>query len=164
MRGRLSGLVNAGWYPCGMSNLIIRRRLLAALAGAAAVGTLSGTAGAQSRVPQYERLDLLYLGTDDCPYCRRWESRTKDAFLASPEGRAVNFVHVKGRTLREPIVEQHYPPEFRWVFDKIGPSRGVPRFLLVMDGKLVMSAFGLNEWEDRFRPALKDLVQGQRPR
>lgn len=147
-----------------MSKRILRRRLLGVLSSAAALAALPALSRAQSRVPQYQKLDLLYLGTDDCPYCRRWESRTKDAFLASPEGRAVNFVHVKGRTLREPIVEQHYPPEFRWVFEKIGPSRGVPRFLLVMDGKLVMSAFGLNEWEDRFRPALKDLVEGQRPR
>ena len=147
-----------------MSKRILRRRLLGVLSSAAALAALPALSRAQSRVPQYPKLDLLYLGTDDCPYCRRWESRTKDAFLASPEGRAVNFVHVKGRTLREPIVEQHYPPEFRWVFEKIGPSRGVPRFLLVMDGKLVMSAFGLNEWEDRFRPALKDLVEGQRPR
>ena len=147
-----------------MSKHILRRRLLGVLSSAAALAALPALSRAQSRVPQYQKLDLLYLGTDDCPYCRRWESRTKDAFLASPEGRAVNFVHVKGRTLREPIVEQHYPPEFRWVFEKIGPSRGVPRFLLVMDGKLVMSAFGLNEWEDRFRPALKDLVEGQRPR
>ena len=147
-----------------MSKRILRRRLLGVLSSAAALAALPALSRAQSRVPQYQKLDLLYLGTDDCPYCRRWESRTKDAFLASPEGRAVNFVHVKGRTLREPIVEQHYPPEFRWVFEKIGPSRGVPRYLLVMDGKLVMSAFGLNEWEDRFRPALKDLVEGQRPR
>ncbi len=147
-----------------MSKHILRRRLLGVLSSAAALAALPAASRAQPRVPQYQKLDLLYLGTDDCPYCRRWESRTKDAFLASPEGRAVNFVHVKGRTLREPIVEQHYPPEFRWVFEKIGPSRGVPRFLLVMDGKLVMSAFGLNEWEDRFRPALKDLVEGQRPR
>ena len=147
-----------------MSKRILRRRLLGALSGAAALAAVHAFAQDKPRVPQYQRLDFLYLGTDDCPYCRRWESRTRDAFLASPEGRAVNFVHVKGRTLREPIVEAHYPPEFRWVFEQIGPSRGVPRFLLVMDGKLVMSAFGLNEWEDRFRPALKDLVAGQRPR
>lgn len=120
--------------------------------------------GAPATVPQYQRLDFLYLGTDDCPYCRRWESRTKDAYLASPEGRALHFVHVKGRTLREPIVAEHYPPEYRWAYEQIGPSRGVPRFVLAMDGRVVLSAFGLTQFDENFVPAVRALVQGQRPR
>jgi hypothetical protein len=126
----------------------------------------TGAAPAQDRpsVPQYQRLDFFYLATDDCPYCRRWEARTKDEFLASPEGRVLNFVHVKGRMLREPIAAQHYPPGYLWAYDQIGPSRGVPRFVLAMDGKVVLSSFGLHEFESSFRPAVKALVEGQKPR
>ena len=139
-------------------------RLLAWVLLALAAGMAFAQGPAAPRVPQYQRLDFLYLATDDCPYCRRWEARTKDAFLASPEGRALNFVHVKGRTLREPITAEHYPPAYRWAFEQLGPSRGVPRFVLAMDGRVVLSAFGLNEFESSFRPAVKALVEGQKSR
>ena len=139
-------------------------RLLAWLLLAFAAGGALAQGAAAPRVPQYQRLDFLYLATDDCPYCRRWEARTKDAFLSSPEGRELNFVHVKGRTLREPITAEHYPPAYRWAFEQIGPSRGVPRFVLAMDGKVVLSAFGLNEFESSFAPAVKALVEGQKSR
>src|SRR5688572_28941392 len=79
------------------------------------------------------RIDVFYLATPDCPYCRQWEAISRDAILASPEGAAVNYVEIRGETLRQPIGARHYSPQYRWVFEQIGPSRGVPRFLLAID-------------------------------
>jgi hypothetical protein len=101
------------------------------------------------------RIDVFYLATPDCPYCRHWEATSRDAFLASREGRAVNYVEIRGETLRRPIDARHYPPEYMWVFEQIGPSRGVPRFLLAIDGKVVMSAFGTSNYRTQFLPALR---------
>jgi hypothetical protein len=103
----------------------------------------------------YPRVDVFYLATPDCPYCRHWEATSRDAFLASPEGRAVNYVEIRGETLRRPIDARHYPAEYQWVFEQIGPSRGVPRFLLAIDGKVVMSAYGTNAYRTQFLPALQ---------
>jgi hypothetical protein len=100
-------------------------------------------------------IDVFYLATPDCPYCRHWEATSRDTFLASPEGRAVNYVEIHGETLRQPIDARHYPPQYLWVFEQVGPSRGVPRFLLAIDGKVVMSAFGTNAYRTQFLPALR---------
>jgi hypothetical protein len=104
------------------------------------------------------RIEVFYLSAPDCPYCAHWESQSRAAFLASPEGKAVRFVEIRGRTLREPIDAQHYPPEHRWVFEQIGPSRGVPRFLLAVDGKIVANAYGTGGYSRVFLPALKEAV------
>ena len=107
------------------------------------------------------RIEVFYLGTPDCPYCRQWESRSRAALLASPEGKAIRFVEIRGETLRKPIEAQHYPPEHLWVFEQIGPSRGVPRFLLAIDGKIVLTAFGTDGYSQLFLPALKQAVARQ---
>ena len=115
--------------------------------------------GAAAQTP---RIEVFYLSAPDCPYCRHWESQTRPGFLASPEGKAVRYVEIHGETLRQPIEERHYPPEHRWVFQQIGPSRGVPRFLLAIDGKVVLSAYGTGGYTTKFLPALKEaLARGQ---
>lgn len=101
---------------------------------------------------------VFYLGAPDCPYCAHWESQSRPALLASPEARAFRYVEVRGETLKRPIVARHYPPEYRWAFDQIGPSRGVPRFLLAIDGKVVLSAYGTGGYTQAFLPRLREAV------
>ena len=113
----------------------------------------AGAAAAQSKA-----VEVFYLGAPDCPYCRKWESQARPGFLASPEGKAVTYVEIKGETLRQPIVERHYPARYKWVYEQIGDSRGVPRFLLAVDGKVVHSAFGTDGFEKVFIPALKKVL------
>ena len=107
------------------------------------------------------RIEMFYLTTPDCPYCRSWEARSRDALLESREGRAIRFIEVRGETLRRPIVREHYPPGYEWAFERIGPSRGVPRFVLMVDGKLVLNAYGLSAYERDFLPGLRAIVAGE---
>ncbi len=103
-------------------------------------------------------IEVFYLGTPDCPYCRKWESQTRPGFLASPEGKAVTYVEIRGETLRQPIEARHYPPRYQWVHEQVGDSRGVPRFLLAVDGKVMHSAFGTDGFEKVFLPALRKVL------
>lgn len=103
------------------------------------------------------KLDIIYLSTDDCIYCKRWEARSKDALLNSPEGKGATFYAVKGETLQKPIEAQHYPSQLKWVYEQIGPSRGVPRFLLAMDSKIVLDVYERG-YSTTFLPALRELV------
>lgn len=105
-----------------------------------------------------QRVEMLYLGTSDCSYCRAWEARSKPLLLASPEGKALTYIEVRGETLRRPITREHYPPDYAWAYEQVGPSRGVPRFLLFVDRKLAASAFGLTAYERDFLPALRALL------
>lgn len=101
---------------------------------------------------------VVYLGTDDCPYCQHWEARPKVELLAWIEGRGVRYYEVKGETLRQPIVERHYPEELKWLARRLGPSRGVPRFLLLINGEIARSVYGTNEYARVLLPALRDAV------
>ena len=109
---------------------------------------------------------VVYLGTNDCPYCQHWEARAKGELITELRGSAVRFFEVKGETLRQPIVERHYPDELKWLARKLGPSRGVPRFILLVDGQVAWSVFGTNDYERIFLPALRQAMtrSGERPR
>lgn len=104
------------------------------------------------------RIEMFYLHTPDCPYCAHWEARARGELLASPEGKAVRYVEIRGETLRQPIVARHYPPEYQWVYEQVGPSRGVPRFLLAIDGRITVSAYGTGGYSQVFLPALRAAV------
>ena len=120
-----------------------------------------GAAHAQSGTPPLRNdstIEVIYLGANDCPYCHHWEARAKGELLASPEGKAIRFVEVKGETLKRPILENDYPADHKWIFQRIGPSRGVPRFLLVIDGKITLDAYGTNRYTSVFLPAVRDAI------
>ena len=101
---------------------------------------------------------VVYLGANDCPFCQHWEARAKGELLASAEGKAVRYYEIKGETLRQPIMERHYPEELRWLARRLGPLRGVPRFVLLVNGKVAWSVFGTNDYETIFLPALRQAV------
>ncbi len=109
---------------------------------------------------------VVYLGTNDCPYCQHWEARAKGELMSELRGSAVRFFEVKGETLRQPIVERHYPDELKWLARKLGPSRGVPRFILLVDGQVAWSVYGTNDYERIFLPALRQAMArtGERAR
>lgn len=104
------------------------------------------------------RIEMFYLHAPDCPYCAHWEARARGELLASVEGRAVRYVEIRGETLRQPIIARHYPSEYQWVYEQIGPSRGVPRFLLAIDGRITVSAYGTGGYSQVFLPALRAAV------
>jgi|KBSMisStandDraft_5_1062788.scaffolds.fasta_scaffold421976_2 hypothetical protein len=105
-----------------------------------------------------DSIAIVYLGTNDCPYCQHWEARAKGELLASPEARFARYYEVKGETLRQPIVERHYPEELKWLARRLGPLRGVPRFVLVVNGEVAWSVIGTNNYESVFLPALREAV------
>jgi len=136
--------------------------LLLALVAAVSEGHAQSSAAPAPRIEAIldlvrpdSRLEMFYLSAPDCPYCNHWESQAKDELLAWTSGTALTFVEIRGETLRLPITERHYPPEYRWVYEQIGPSRGVPRFLLAVDGRVLLSTYGTSRYKEVFFPALK---------
>ena len=128
------------------------KRLLALLALLSCVGVAAAAGD----------ISVVYLGTNDCPYCQHWEARAKGELMeelrSTAAGKTVRYFEVKGETLRRPIEERHYPDELKWLARRIGPSRGVPRFILVVDGEVAWSVFGTNEYARVFLPALRQVI------
>lgn len=104
------------------------------------------------------KLEVFYLGAPDCPYCTQWESKARGDLLLWTAGMSIAYVEIRGETLRQPITDRHYPPQYRWVYEQVGPSRGVPRFLLTIDGRVRLSTFGINRYEEVFFPILKEVA------
>jgi hypothetical protein len=104
------------------------------------------------------KLEVFYLGAPDCPYCIQWERKARSDLLLWTAGMSIGFVEIRGETLRAPITDRHYPPQYQWVYQQVGPSRGVPRFLLTIDGKLKLSTLGVNRYEEVFFPILKEVA------
>jgi hypothetical protein len=107
------------------------------------------------------RVEVVYLGANDCPFCRHWEASRKPELLASPEGKAAIYHEVHGDTLRRPIETRHYPNELKWLGEHLGPQRGVPRFVLVVDGKVTLNVIGTEAYQKAFLPALQRAVATQ---
>lgn len=104
------------------------------------------------------KLEVFYLAAPDCPYCIQWEKKARGDLLLWTGGMSIGFVEIRGETLQQPITERHYPPQYRWVYEQVGPSRGVPRFLLTIDGKVKLSTLGVNRYEEVFFPILKEVA------
>lgn len=117
------------------------------------------SAGILESVKPNSRLEIFYLGAADCPYCREWEAKSRAELLAWTAAKGVYYVEIHSETLRQPIVERHYPPQYLGVYQQVGPSRSVPRFLLAIDGKVRLSAFGLYRYDEVFLPILKQVAE-----
>ena len=132
--------------------------LATALAGLLWCGAAAAQIYDMSKVRRGAALEVIYLGTPDCPYCRHWEARARGELLSSPMAKDFRFHEVIGRTLREPIVAEHYPDEIKWLATLMGPSRGVPRFLLLADRNLLASVYGTSAYESQFLPVLREAI------
>ena len=104
------------------------------------------------------KLEVFYLAAPDCPYCIQWEKKARGDLMLWAGGMSIAYVEIRGETLRQPITERHYPAQYQWVYQQVGPSRGVPRFLLTIDGKVKLSTFGVNRYEEVFFPILKEVA------
>ena len=117
------------------------------------------SAGILDSVRPDSRLEIFYLGTPDCPYCQQWESKSRAQLLAWAGARNISYVEIIGETLRHPISDRHYPTGYSWVYQQVGPSRGVPRFLLAIDGKVRLNTAGTNRYDEIFLPILRQVAE-----
>lgn len=91
-------------------------------------------------------LQVIYVGGQDCPPCRRWSTTYKDKWLASPEYRQVVWYEIEPPLLREAYQEQHWPEALWSVLDQVPRRSGTPRFLIVADGRIVSNEMGVSKW------------------
>jgi hypothetical protein len=91
-------------------------------------------------------LQVIYVGSQDCPPCHRWSATYKDRWLASPEYRQVTWYEVHPLHLKEAYQERHWPEALRPVLAQVPHKSGAPRFLIVADGRIVSNQFGVSKW------------------
>jgi hypothetical protein len=117
-----------------------RAFVFASLAASVAPVLAMGTARATTN------LQVIYVGGQDCPPCRRWNATYKDSWLASPDFGRVTWYEVEPPHLTEAYQVRHWPEALRPVLAQVPRKSGTPRFLIVEDGRIVSNQVGVSKW------------------
>jgi len=94
------------------------------------------------------RIQVVYVGGWDCPYCTVWKNEYKKSWVESPYYKQVEWTEVDIPHLREAYRQEHWKGELESIREQLPKKSGTPRFIVVRDGKVVSNELGVNKWED----------------
>ena len=94
------------------------------------------------------RIQVVYVGGLDCPYCTVWKKEYEKDWQASPYFKQVEWIEVDVPHLSEAYQERYWQGELEPIREQLKKKAGTPRFIVVRDGKVVSSELGVNKWED----------------
>jgi len=137
------------------------RALRTALAFAAALAVMlfaiRQLGGLEAERPK--AVTLLYVGAENCGPCVVWQRGDGAAFHHAPEFAHVSYREVKSPTLFDVRKDENWPADLIVYRQAIGERSGVPLWLIVADGKIVMQGSGLTQWRQAVLPRLKALLR-----
>src|SRR5262245_56668807 len=102
---------------------------------------------------------VLYVGADDCPPCRAWQTGEGATFRASPEFSLLTYREVKSPTLIGVLNDENWPDDLRRYRDGIDRSAGVPMWLVIVRSDVVGRGFGPTQWREAVLPKVKSLLR-----
>jgi hypothetical protein len=111
------------------------------------------------RTQEAAEVTVLYVGADDCPPCRAWQSVEGAAFRASPEFSRLTYREVKSPTLYDVLNDENWPDDLRRYRDRIERGAGVPMWMIIAQGDIVSRGFGPTQWRQTIWPKVKSLVR-----
>lgn len=101
---------------------------------------------------------LIYIRSPVCPYCLDWERTAEPRWLASPERARLTYRVLEFAHFRNIAEDSGWPEDLRWVRDRERLSRGTPRFIVIRDDDVLISAFGTGSWERDVLPVIRRAV------
>jgi hypothetical protein len=141
--------------------LIVRKLHLELAIVIAVAGTVAAYHFDTARVSarhRPEHITLVYVGADDCPPCRNWERGAEPAFRASLLFSRITYRVVKSRTLFAVLSDDNWPDDLRPFRDQLRPQAGVPLWLVIGDGRLLIQGFGETQWREAIVPRMTTLL------
>ena len=104
---------------------------------------------ANARDAARTRIDFVYFGSPDCPYCRGWEAHDLAKLERSRLFRRVHFTKIS-KALGSPVPPASaFPKEIKQLRDPIAQSligAGSPMFAILSDGHVVTSWRGAKKY------------------
>jgi hypothetical protein len=137
---------------------LLQKTILAGLA-ATALTLAVADARIEPRAVEPRRILLLYVGAEDCPPCRTWNSGDGPRFRNSAAFGRVSYREVLSPTLFDVLKDENWPAEVVRYRRNIDRRSGVPLWLIVVDGEVVMQAAGLSQWRETVLPRLTALTR-----
>src|SRR5262249_34579303 len=107
------------------------------------------------------RIQIVYVGAFNCLPCKNWELFVEPAWEKTPEAKQVALRKVKVPFFENTASDTAWPEDLRWVRDRTNARSGTPRFIVVVDDRIVATTFGANGWSQRVVPLVARLVADQ---
>ena len=104
-QGDERGFVGASPWRPRLADMNRRAFLFAGAGASPAAGTGRSAARAAGRI------QVIYVGGWDCPYCTVWKNEYKKGWVDSPEYKQVAWIEVDVPHLREAYQERYWPGE-----------------------------------------------------
>ena len=104
------------------------------------------------------KVTLVYVGADNCAPCDSWQRNQGIAFRDSMEFHRLVYREVKSPSLFDVLKDSYWPEDLRLYREAIGQGVGVPLWLVIADGQLVLQRSGLTQWQDAVLPIIKSLT------
>jgi hypothetical protein len=112
-----------------------------------------------ARLGASAEVTVVYVGADNCAPCRTWREQRLLAFRASAEFARLTYREVTTPRLFDLLEDASWPDElgqYRSVFNR---AAGVPLWVIAADGRILLAARGLGEWDDKALPRIRSLVR-----
>jgi hypothetical protein len=106
-----------------------------------------------------KQVTLVYVGAENCAPCEIWQHNQGTAFRNSPKFRRLTYREVKSSSLFDVLKDENWPEDLRIYRHAITQEAGVPLWLVIADGQLVMQSFGLSQWQEATLPKIKSLLR-----
>ena len=108
------------------------------------VATLAMLASGETRAAG--RIELVYVGARECPYCTLWRRRDRPALQASPMFKRLVFTEIEPRRIRDAYNPRYWPARLLPILKSLLVPDGTPRFLVLRDGVLYGNHLG--DWPE----------------
>lgn len=82
------------------------------------------------------RIELVYVGARECPYCTLWRRRDMPALQALPMFKGLVFTEIEPRRIRDAYNPRYWPARLLPILQSLLVPNGTPRFLVLKDGAL----------------------------
>lgn len=109
----------------------------------------------QYTVNQRSDIFILYIGAGDCPPCGRFKAHDYPKWIKSAEYNQVTYKELQFTTYKKTSSDFVWPADLRWIMEKTFATSGAPRWIILVDGKVVSNQ---KSWQSRTYPLIQRLV------
>jgi len=104
------------------------------------------------------KVGVVYIGAEDCAPCRTWRRNDYAKFTASAEFSQITYREISSPSLLDLLDDRYWPADMRGYRHRLDGRSGVPLWFVVVDGDVVLSAQGLQQWRDSALPTIRSLI------
>lgn len=131
----------------------------------AALSALSAALIARTALADTTRPLVVFLGNDQCSFCKKWRAEAEPGFKSSDDFKKVEYRVVHPASFEAMMQEDSWPADLRWMLTEFqmsdeGAQRALwtPRFFLAENKKIILTVTGNDAWNSKMLPAIRQAI------